>query len=363
MGEQEKRYIKGYDFYFWEYEEQTKIKHQVLKEYIDKWIKIVGSYSKLNYFDCFGGCGAYIEKNKIYYGSPVITGKIIDQNNLKLNRQVNLIIIDLEKENTDNIKKIFEFNKIKVKPYIINNDFDNEINKILDTGTLAPTFFFIDPFGFRIKYSTLQRIMKNPKSEVLLNFMFNSINRFLIDSLENTLNDLFGTDKWKQAKSLSGKKRENLLKDIFENNLRNIANFVYSYRINFPNIDRTYYYLIHLTNHRKGCSIFKSCFANINNGNIEFKGKKKNEMTFFDIRDVKLDEIKNCLLNRYIGQDLTYFNIIDDIIDKTIYLEKDIRESLKQLEKNEYIYITRITSKKTGIDGEDIIHFSQGSLL
>ena len=66
-----KIYKDGYDFFFWNYEGQTKMKHEVLEEYVDKWVKIVGCYHKLNYFDCFGGCGAYIENDNIYYGSPI----------------------------------------------------------------------------------------------------------------------------------------------------------------------------------------------------------------------------------------------------------------------------------------------------
>ncbi|MCK4735625.1 MAG: hypothetical protein KAT65_24435, partial [Methanophagales archaeon] len=60
-------------FKTWPYEEQTKMKHKVFSDYFDKWIKIVGSRSKLNYIDGFGGCGAYKDKNgEIYFGSPIL---------------------------------------------------------------------------------------------------------------------------------------------------------------------------------------------------------------------------------------------------------------------------------------------------
>ena len=55
----EKIYKDGYDFFFWEYEPQTKIKHFVFKEYFDRWVKILGRWNELNYFDCYAGCGAY----------------------------------------------------------------------------------------------------------------------------------------------------------------------------------------------------------------------------------------------------------------------------------------------------------------
>ena len=61
-------------FKVWEYEDQTKMKHKVFADYFDKWVKIVGKYYNLNYFDCYGGCGAYKDKDKnIYYGSPILS--------------------------------------------------------------------------------------------------------------------------------------------------------------------------------------------------------------------------------------------------------------------------------------------------
>ena len=77
----EKIYLKGYPFFFWKYEEQTKIKHSIFVAYFDKWIKILGKWDTLNYFDCFAGCGAYIDENKkIYYGSPILAAEKIKEN-------------------------------------------------------------------------------------------------------------------------------------------------------------------------------------------------------------------------------------------------------------------------------------------
>jgi three-Cys-motif partner protein len=205
----DKIYKDGYDFFFWPYEPQTKIKHVVFKEYFDQWIKIVGKWNDLNYFDCFAGSGVYIEKENIYYGSPILAADVIEKNKESLGRKVSIVLIEQDKDNIDNINKLFKHKGLKTEPIIIEGSFDAEINKILDKtkGNLKPTFFFIDPFGFKIKLQTLQRIMAIPKSEILLNFMFTQINRFLIDELEETLNDLFGCEDWKALRSLNGIER------------------------------------------------------------------------------------------------------------------------------------------------------------
>ena len=87
-------------FKTWKYEEQTKIKHQVFEDYFDHWVKILGQAHSLNYFDCFGGKGAYKDENgDIFFGSPILAAEIVQNNQKCLNRDVCLVIIDKDKDN------------------------------------------------------------------------------------------------------------------------------------------------------------------------------------------------------------------------------------------------------------------------
>ena len=124
-----KLYSEGYDFFFWEYEPQTKIKHFVFQEYFDKWVKIVGKWNELNYFDCYAGSGAYLENGDIYYGSPILAAEIIEKHKENLGRKVNIVIIEQDKANVENIKKIFRYKNLKTEPVIIEGDFDKTINE------------------------------------------------------------------------------------------------------------------------------------------------------------------------------------------------------------------------------------------
>ena len=93
-------------FKTWKYEEQTKIKHKVFADYFDKWVKILGKAHPLNYFDCFGGIGAYKENDEIYFGSPILAAELIKKNETNLQRDVCMVIIDKDKNNFENIDKI-----------------------------------------------------------------------------------------------------------------------------------------------------------------------------------------------------------------------------------------------------------------
>jgi len=356
----EKIYLKGYPFFFWRYEEQTKVKHLIFSTYFDKWIKILGKWNRLNYFDCFAGCGAYIDKNKnIYYGSPILAAEKIKENNEHLFRRVNMVIIEKDKENLENLIKIFVYKKLNVNIKLIHNDFNNAINLILSSNEkeLNPSFFFVDPFGFKINFSTIEKIMEIEKSEVIINFMYNSINRFLIDAIEPTLNNLFNCEDWKNYKNTT-MNREKKIIDLYRSQLKKIAKYVFYCPISFPIKKRTYYYLYHLTNHHKGCAIMKSCIAEHCNGRLEYQGFSGDQMTFNDIPEIKINKIKKHFLNKYHDIKKEYVQIIKENIDNTSFLESEIRKALKELEKNNKILIKRIESKVMGLTGKDIIIFN-----
>ena len=330
-------------FKVWEYEDQTKMKHKVFADYFDKWVKIVGKYYNLNYFDCYGGCGAYKDKDKnIYYGSPILAAQIAEKNGLNLKRKVKLVIIDNKRENIENIKKILTHLKLRVEPVFINDDFDKTINKILDSmDKLAPSFFFIDPFGYKIKITTLKRIMKRPRTEILLTFMFNAINRFLIHKpVRDTLIELFGCDDWKHFCHKKGQCREEAIVDLYRTKLKEFSRFVSYYRFSFPEKKRTYYYLFHITNHIKGCSVMKSCFAKYNFGRTEYRGKLSGQMTFFDYDSIKQQDIKNIIL-LILDKPKSYLKILEELIDETPYLKSNITKAIKDLEEKGKIYIKR----------------------
>ena len=359
-----KLYSEGYDFFFWEYEPQTKIKHFVFQEYFDKWVKIVGKWNELNYFDCYAGSGAYLENGDIYYGSPILAAEIIEKHKENLGRKVNIVIIEQDKANVENIKKIFRYKNLKTEPVIIEGDFDKTINEILDKvqDHLKPTFFFIDPFGFKIRYKTLKRIMSISKSEILLNFMFTRISQFLIDNLETTLNALFGCEDWKPLRSLSGQEREQRIVSLYKTKLKEIADFVFPYKICFPDKKRTYYYLFHLTKHHMGCSIMKSAFAKFHYGNIEFSGPEHEHVSFFDLKDIKINEVKRFLLQKYTGLKKKYEELLIENIDLVPFLESDIKNALKVMEGKEVQIkrtpeLTPTGRKRKSIDFNDMISF------
>lgn len=321
----------------WEYGDHTKMKHLAFKDYFTVWAKIMSSWNNINYVDCFGGCGKYFGKDgKIFYGSPVLATEIISDCGLA--SKAGLVVIEKKKKYAENLDKIFRDLNLNPAPKIINKEFEEVINKDLWNikGNTAPTFFFVDPFGLNVKMSTLKFMMETKNSEVLLNFMYDGVVRNLeVEQAKDVLTNLYGSTEWENCQG------EKEIVHCFRNKLKEIAKFVVAYRLAFPDKDRTYYYLFHLSNHVKGASIMKDCFAKYNHGRTEYLGKVNDQLTLFDVKGIKIKDVQEFLLKKYKNKKKRYFNIIEELIDTEPYLEKEIYQSLKELEGDAKIVIER----------------------
>jgi three-Cys-motif partner protein len=359
-----------------EYPEQTELKHKVLRDYFDKWVKIlgVGCSGKLNYIDGFAGLGAYCKDGQIHYGSPVIAAEVIKNNGRFVSHSI-LTLIDVNERILDNLHNVLDYKGLtkseQIKIQFINADFNQAINQtMLANGRLnnSPTFAFIDPFGFEgIHFETIKNIMEQTsKPEIVINFMYNAIGRFLKRSdLTGTFTRVFGTSEWKKVLEQPGDREENLVA-YYVSRLKKISKFVTPYRLTFPHKKRTYYYLIHLTNHYLGASIMKSSFAKFSAGRQEWLGDESAQTSLVDIFGMKAKAIKELLVNKYNNQSISFKKIIIDNIDNTPYLESQFRDSLKELEKEGVVYIERYP--KIGESGrlltsiqaesEQLIHFN-----
>jgi len=99
---------------------------------------------------------------------------------------------------------------IRIKWHVVHGKFDDHLTntfKIIDSQKqkVAPTFVFVDPFGFsHTPFKTISSVLKNAQCEVLVNFMYEEVNRFLsVDKHSDDYDELFGTTEWRKVTSLS----------------------------------------------------------------------------------------------------------------------------------------------------------------
>ncbi|MGR3177772.1 MAG: three-Cys-motif partner protein TcmP [Candidatus Anammoxibacter sp.] len=367
--------LKDSDLGKWEYKEHTRVKHILLEKYLTAWIPILGKWNqKILYFDGFAGRGEYVDGP---IGSPVIVLKVADRFGQRYNELV-CTFIEKDIANFANLKSVIEreqsrlSNRAKIKIKLFNNEFTDAVEYVLETvkqnkSILAPSFFFVDPFGFSgISFEIIKKILSNPKTEVFFTFMVRDMSRFLdLDSNQETFSELFGTDEWKNIKH-SSKNIEYDLVNLYREQLHSKANvkFSWPFRVCSPGKVQTVYYLLHVSNNLKGHMIMKSVMFHQNDeGNFAYMGPIDSSMTkqnnLFDASDIW--DVKGFLLDRFLNKIISFEMLLEELsIDwknEPPFMESHIRDALKDLVKENKISINRITSKKTGISGNDEINF------
>ncbi len=85
---------------------------------------------------------------------------------------------------------------VKVLP--VHDTFEDAAEGILASlggKSLAPTFAFIDPFGWKgLPLDVITRLLAYDKCEVFINFMIDHVNRFVeVDDVQSSIQELFGT--------------------------------------------------------------------------------------------------------------------------------------------------------------------------
>lgn len=359
----------------WEYKEHTRVKHILLDKYLAAWIPILGRRGKsICYFDGFAGRGEYEDGT---LGSPLIAMKVADE---KANYFGKLLCVFIEKDknNYENLCQVLKSEKTNIRNWnkidIMkeNNEFTNVIEGIFNylenkKTILAPSFFFVDPFGFSgIPFNIVRRILQNPSTEVFFTFMVRDISRFIKNPrLRDTFTKLFGTEEWKVLLQLPG--REKALIELYRKQLHEVARVKYSlcFRVSESDKLKTLYYLIHSTNNFKGHSIMKSIMFNQSaQGSFAYLGPKdiseRTQTRLFDI--LNIEQLKKYLLEKFKDVTLTYDGIQKEICipwySEPPYIDKHYRQALKELEKEHKIKVERVTSKTgKGLSGNDRITF------
>lgn len=252
--------------------EQALVKHRLLEEYLEKLFLIIGTGSKsgggsieLCYVDCFAGPWGDPSED-MQSTSIAISLKTLDTCRQKLaSMGVYVKIRALYVE-----AKLASFSRLQtylttgtprsIKSHCMQGDFVALRQQILDwVGPDAFTFFFIDPTGYmEIAVPTLARLVRRPRSEFLINLMYEHANRAMsMESMREQMATVLGEDL--DVTGLTPQGREYAFVHTYRKNLKQClppstlrpARAAHA-RVMNPERDRTKYHLVYLTSHPKG---------------------------------------------------------------------------------------------------------------
>lgn len=352
----------------------TVAKHLILKRYLDAWFPILGRYNdRINYIDGFAGPGEYEGGEE---GSPLLALEAarsqLERGTLGSNVQLRFFFIEADSESATHLDCRLSRLQIpsQFKVTVIHGEFASVVEQVLGqleaTGkTLAPTFAFVDPFGFSgIPLHLMARILRYPKCEVFINIMIDFINRFLqhpSDSVVAHFPQTFGTQEVLDLPARPGDRASALL-NLYRRQLEPHAKFVGRFDMHGRR-DRKTYSLFFGSNSPKGFEKMKEAMWSVDKcQGARFSDADPLGRSGFDL--FGYEPLWDELATRYSGQTVRMRELERFVIEETDYLPTHARALLKEHEDRGDIRVQEVAGQKrrTGTfpaDKVDIV-FRQG---
>lgn len=223
----------------WPREPHTAAKHDLLSGYLGAWYPVLASNTgRVVFLDGFAGPGRYSDGEP---GSPVVAlTSLLDHSYFpKLNGcEFVFIFNEADYRRYQSLQDTIDAFKAANRPWppnvkvVTNNGDFAELARdlALHGRRLAPTFAFLDPFGYKdLEMRTVAELLAADRCELFCYFDYNSANRFATSGIvDDRFEALFGSSDYRNAPPAGNPMRGKYLVDLFERQLQTIAGFTYT---------------------------------------------------------------------------------------------------------------------------------------
>lgn len=323
----------------WEIKPHTRAKHEILRRYLGAWFPILGSgNTRVVYIDGFCGPGRYQDGED---GSPIIALKeAMSHSKLLAKNKLTFLFLDEREDRINQLKE--EIEGMNLPPNFTAlplcgkfEELEELLNHLKSEGKqLAPTFVFIDPFGFSgLPFRLVQRLLENEKTEVFVNIMISAINRFLChpeDGVRKRIVELYGTDEVLNIAQTSTD-RDLDLRLLYQRQLQKSARFVRYFEMR-DRRNQLIYCLFFASNHPLGHSKMKEAFWKVDKqtGFCFSDATDPHQLIMFEQEDISF--LISDLRMKFSRKNVLVKEIENYVEDETMFTGKHMRKALKQLE-------------------------------
>lgn len=342
--------------FFSEPKHQSIIKTSIVSKYFAAWARIIlGARKKsrdrrIAYIDLFAGPGRYDDDTK---STPVRVIEIAIENS-EISQNLVTVFNDKDEENAlsleNTIRAIPGVGSMAFEPVVMNHEVGDSIVQQVEKMGKVPTFFFVDPFGYKgLSLRLINSVLKQWGSDCVFFFNYNRINMGLTNpSVVSHIDALFGEKRANELRNrvseLDSDDREALVLSGLADSLREMGGrFVLPFRFEFERQERTSHYLVFVSKDFKGYEVMKDVMSK--ESSTEDQGvfsfaytpiSAKNP-TLFRLTDPPLEILKASLLTEFQGQTLSLDQIYKKHSVDTPYIIANYKEALKQMEAAEQI--------------------------
>ncbi|MEH2611326.1 three-Cys-motif partner protein TcmP [Bradyrhizobium sp. AZCC 1693] len=328
----------------WELEPHTAAKHEILRRYIQAWAPILsqGNFPHLVFVDGFAGPGRYSEGEE---GSPVIAAKAVINQLRPIKAKVDFHFIELDEKRSDHLATeigLLTFPSNVSAKIHGGRAFQDTFPEVWDSyasrpgRSRPPTFVFIDPFGFKIPFSNVVKVLSAPSCEVLITFMFEEINRFLSQGQQpDNFDDLFGCRDWREGIDIKlPRERVKFLHDLYQRQLTQAAGARFVRSFAMRNERNTMdYFLFFATNNELGLKKIKEAMWRVDeSGTYTFSDATDPNQSVLFSAEPNRELLKRLIVGKFEGTEVTASEIERFVVHETPFRETHYKKVLQTLE-------------------------------
>lgn len=339
------------DGFFQEQREQSLIKARIVSKYFSAWANVILATQKryphhtqkMAYVDLFAGPGRYDDQSK---STPLLVLDTILANPVLTNRMVTLFN-DKDTANIESLKiainQIDGIERLKYAPAFYNEEVGDEIAKMFSGMHLVPTFFFVDPWGYKgLSLNLISSIIKDWGCDCVFFFNYNRVNMGINnDAIRPHMASLFGDQQLSDVRHDCNNKcpeeRELIVVQALCDALRNNGSqYVLPFRFKNDEGTRTSHHLIFLSKSFRGYDIMKEIMSKESSDNIggvasfEYNPRDAHfkQGSLFDLLSRPLDDLHGMLLQQYARRTIDFNRLYEEHSINKPYIKKNYKEVL-----------------------------------
>jgi three-Cys-motif partner protein len=355
--------------FFAESSEQSLIKARIIQKYFWAWAKVITPTARkfgnrLLYVDLFAGPGRY-DDGTVSTPLLVLEKAIADPS---MREMLVTVFNDKDPQNVGRLQAAIAalpgITSLRYAPQILNEVVGEAIAARFEGLRLVPTFFFVDPWGYKgLSLRLINSVLQHWGCDCVFFFNYNRINMGLDNPIVSEHMDaLFGHER---AETLRGQlarlkpwEREQLIVETLAEALRAMgAAYVLPFAFKNELGNRTSHHLIFATKDFKGYEIMKEIMVKESSerhqgvGSFEYSPASDQFPILAElVRPV--DELEDKLLKDFAGRTLSMYDVFRQNCVGTPYIKSNYKRALTNLEAQSKIKADPPSSERPKRRGE-----------
>lgn len=339
----------GMPRWFEESLEQSRIKAEIVTKYFWSWANIMKGRSRsgrIAYIDLFAGPGRY--KDGTQSTPLMVLRQAIGRNDICrclvsiFNDADSRCVSTLE----DAIRALDGIEKLKYYPKVHNAEVGTEIVEMFESMRLVPTFFFVDPWGYKgLSLRLINSVLKNWGCDCVFFFNYNRINMGINNpKVVAHMNALFGQERADYLREVLDDKdpfdREMMIVNELALALKDLGGeYVLPFCFKNERGERTSHHLVFVSKDSLGYGIMKDIMANYSTDNSQgvpsftYNPVTNRQYSFLYEFARPLDDLEGMLLDKFGGKTMTMVDVYENHHVGLPFIKRNYKDVLRIMEE------------------------------